>query len=259
MCILALASALLAQAPTGPGAQQPPAAAPPPSLAGVVVDPGHGGDDHGAVGATGIEEKTLVLGVAQRLQSLAALHGGIRVRLTRDDDRALTLDQRATAANSSPGILVVSLHANFSPSPKTAGVEVGTYRGTGPAAAPEVRAAPRRGGPTPPPAPISRWAALVRWDVAQAPHGERASAVAQRLVERFRAVGTVGPRAWFQAPLKPLSAVNMPAVMVELGYLSNADDEAALVSEARQAALAQAVLDVVLASIESGALPAGPR
>jgi len=258
MSVLALASALLAQAQAGPGAQQPPAAVSPPSLAGVVVDPGHGGDDHGAVGATGIEEKALVLGVAQRLQSLAALHGGIRVRLTRDDDRALTLDQRATAANSSPGILFVSLHANFSPSPKTAGVEVGTYRAAGPARQ-EVRIAPRRSGPAPPAPPVSRWAALVRWDQAQAQHVERASVVAQRLVERFRAMGTVGPRAWFQAPLKPLSAVNMPGVLVELGYLSNADDEGALVSEERQAALAQAVLDVVLASIENGALPAGPR
>jgi len=258
MSILALAAAVLAQSPAGPGAQQPPVAASPAPLASVVVDPGHGGDDHGAVGATGIEEKALVLGVAQRLQSLAALHGGIRVRLTRDDDRALTLDQRATTANSSPGILFVSLHANFSPSPKTAGVEVGTFRGAAPAAA-EVHAAPRRGGPAPPPAPVSRWAALVRWDQAQAQHVERASAVAQRLVERFRASGTVGPRAWFQAPLQPLSAVNMPAVLVELGYLSNTDDEAALVSEARQAALAQAVLDVVVASMASGALPAGPR
>ncbi len=69
----------------------------------------------------------------------------------------------------------------------------------------------------------------------------------------------MGPRAWYQAPLKPLSAVNMPAVLVELGYLSNADDEAALVSEARQAALAQVVLDVVLASIDGGAVLAGAR
>ena len=99
MSALALASALLAQVPPGPGAQQSPAVVPPPPPVGVVVDPGHGGDDHGAVGATGIEEKAVVLGVAQRLQSLAALHGGIPVRLTRDDDRALTPDQRATVAN----------------------------------------------------------------------------------------------------------------------------------------------------------------
>jgi N-acetylmuramoyl-L-alanine amidase len=223
----------------------------------VVVDPGHGGDDHGAVGATGIEEKALVLSIAQRLQGLAALHGGIRVRLTREDDRSLTLDQRATAANSSPGILFISLHANFSPSPKTAGVEVGTFRGAVPLA-PEVGAV-RRGGPSPPAPPAPRWGALVRWDQAQAQHADRASVVAQRLVQRFRVTGTVGPRAWYQAPLKPLLAVNMPAVLVELGYLSNADDEAALVSEKRQAVLAQAVLDVVLASIDSGAVVAGAR
>jgi N-acetylmuramoyl-L-alanine amidase len=252
-------AALLVHPPAGAVAQQPPPApTSPPPLFSVVVDPGHGGDDHGAVGATGIEEKALVLGVAQRLQSLAALHGGIRVRLTREDDRSLTLDQRATAANSSPGILFISLHANFSPSPKTAGVEVGTFRDAVPVA-PEVTAAARRGGPSPPAAPVSRWGALVRWDQAQAQHADRASVVAQRLVQRFRVTGTVGPRAWYQAPLKPLSAVNMPAVLVELGYLSNADDEAALVSEKRQAVLAQAVLDVVLASIDSGAVVAGAR
>jgi N-acetylmuramoyl-L-alanine amidase len=255
MSVVALA-AFLAQPPAGAGGQQPPPA--PPPLFSMVVDPGHGGDDHGAVGATGVEEKTLVLGVARRLQSLAAVRGGIHVRLTREDDRGLTLDQRATAANSSPGILFISLHANFSPSPKTAGVEVGTFRGSVPAV-PDVSATARRGGPSPPAPPLSRWAALVRWDQAQAQHVDRASAVAQRLVERFRAAGTVGPRAWYQAPLKPLSAVNMPAVLVELGYLSNADDEAALVSEERQAALAQVVLDVVLASIDGGAVPAGAR
>ena len=259
MSVVVLA-ALLVHPPAGAGAQQPPPAPAPPSpLFSVVVDPGHGGDDHGAVGATGIEEKALVLGVAQRLQSLATLHGGIRVRLTREDDRGLTLDQRATVANGSPGVLFISLHANFSPSPKTAGVEVGTFRGAVPAA-PEVSTGTRRGGPLPPPAPPpSRWGPFVRWDQAQGQHADRAAAVAQRLVQRFRASGTVGPRAWYQAPLKPLSAVNMPAVLVELGYLSNADDEATLVSEGRQAALAQALLDVVLASIDGGAVAAGAR
>ncbi len=161
----------------------------------MVVDPGHGGDDHGAVGATGVEEKALVLGVAQRLQSLAAVRGGIRVRLTREDDRGLTLDQRATAANSSPGILFISLHANFSPSPKTAGVEVGTFRGSV-TAAPDVSATARRGGPSPPAPPLSRWAALVRWDQAQAQHvGSRLrrGAAPRRALPR-------APAPWARAP-----------------------------------------------------------
>jgi N-acetylmuramoyl-L-alanine amidase len=71
-------------------------------------------------------------------------------------------------------------------------------------------------------------------------------------------LGPIGPRAWYQAQLKPLAAVNMPAVLVEIGYLSNADDEAALVSEERQNGMAQAVLDVV-SVLTDGAPPAGAR
>src|SRR6185436_1609120 len=115
-----VAVALLRPLP-GASAQQPAAPSAPavspalPPVFTVVVDPGHGGDDHGAVGSTGAEEKTLVLAVAQRLQSLAASHGGLHVRLTREDDRNLSLDQRATAANVGAGGLFISLHANFSP------------------------------------------------------------------------------------------------------------------------------------------------
>jgi N-acetylmuramoyl-L-alanine amidase len=244
------------------GAQQPVSPSPPPAppVFTIVVDPGHGGDDHGAVGSTGVEEKALVLGVAQRLQSLAASHGGLRVRLTREDDHGLTLDERATLANGGPGGVFISLHANFSPSPRTAGVEVGTFL----AALAPVVASPvvaRRGGPPPATPAVPRASTLVRWDQAQAQHVERASTVAQRLVERFRTAGAtaIGPRAWYQAPLKPLAAVNMPAVLIELGYLSNTEDEAALVAEKRQDALAQAILDVVSSMIDGGPALAGAR
>jgi N-acetylmuramoyl-L-alanine amidase len=249
-------SGAAAQQPAVPPVPVPPS--PASSVFTVVVDPGHGGDDHGAVGSSGAEEKTLVLAVAQRLQSLAASQGGLHVRLTRDDDRGLSLDERAAAANGGPGNVFISLHANFSPSPRTAGVDVGTFRRLLPPGA-DAGGPARRGGSPPPIAPPPPAGGLVRWDQAQAEHVERASALAQRLVERFRAAGTVGPRAWYQAPLKPLSAVNMPAVMIELGYLSNADDEAALATDQRQETLARAILEVVSAMTDGRPALAGPR
>jgi len=89
----------------------------------VVIDPGHGGHDIGAAGPGGIREKEVVLDVARRLkQRLEA--DGIRVLMTRDDDRFIPLGQRATFANRHNADLFVSIHANASRARGASGYEV---------------------------------------------------------------------------------------------------------------------------------------
>ena len=117
-----------------PPAAAPPApgiAAPPPvfstsraAVQTIVIDPGHGGDDVGVRGARGAQEKTVTLEVARRLRTLVEMRLGIRVVLTRDEDRTITLDERAAIANNSKADLFLSLHLNAAPVAAVAGAEV---------------------------------------------------------------------------------------------------------------------------------------
>ena len=99
----------------------------------VVIDPGHGGSDVGVRGVDGIEEKQLTLDVARRIRQRLETRLGLRVILTRDDDHAPGLDERAATANNSKADLFLSLHANAALAPAVSGAEVsGVGSGTSP-------------------------------------------------------------------------------------------------------------------------------
>lgn len=89
----------------------------------VVIDPGHGGRDEGAVGPTGLKEKDVVLDIALRLAKLLREELGMQVVLTRTEDVFVPLQERARIAVNGGGQLFVSLHCNSSKNPKVAGVE----------------------------------------------------------------------------------------------------------------------------------------
>lgn len=228
----------------GVDAQAVPALASAPTSILVIVDPGHGGDDPGAIGQGGTEEKALTLSIAQRLRALLQARPGFRALLTREDDRRLTADQRAAFSNAAGGQVFISVHANASPSPATAGFELGSLLAAADGPPPETEGedrAPR----LPVASGLPRRVALVRWDRAQVPHQALAALLAQDLGRRFAGFGRPGPRGVYRAPLRPLVAVAAPAVLVELGYLSNNDEESALVTEERQAAVAQAIVQTL--------------
>src|SRR6185503_531316 len=90
----------------------------------LAIDPGHGGDEVGVRGADGLEEKQLTLDIARRLRSLVERGLGVRVILTRDDDRLVPIDERAAAANNGKADLLVSLHANGALTSSPSGAEV---------------------------------------------------------------------------------------------------------------------------------------
>jgi N-acetylmuramoyl-L-alanine amidase len=89
----------------------------------IVLDPGHGGRDPGAIGAGGIAEKDLVLSVARKLASKLRQEMGIDVVLTRKDDSFVRLEDRTAIANAENADLFVSLHMNASPSSEARGLE----------------------------------------------------------------------------------------------------------------------------------------
>ena len=90
---------------------------------GVVIDPGHGGKDPGARGFIGTEEKGVVLDIAQRLKKILE-RGGVKVIMTRDDDTFISLPERTEIASRSEADLFISIHANSSPGRGIQGVEV---------------------------------------------------------------------------------------------------------------------------------------
>ena len=87
---------------------------PPQSAFVVVIDPGHGGDDTGAMGPSGLAEKDVTLDVAKRLKARIQSEMDAEVILTRDTDRTMTLDERTAIANHHRADLFVCIHANAS-------------------------------------------------------------------------------------------------------------------------------------------------
>lgn len=235
-----------------PAAAPPLAAAEPPilntprgGLQTIVIDPGHGGADIGARGPAGTEEKTITLEVARRLRGLIESRLGIRVILTREEDRAVTPDERAALANNRKADLFLSLHANAAPSPAVGGAEIFYLRldregeDARRLAQAQTVSLPVLGGAT-------REIEVVRWDLAQAAHVEASAVLASLLEEELRGHVTMGPRPRQQAPLRVLVGANMPAVLVEMAYLSNPEQEKVARSEAYQTLMAQSIYDAVV-------------
>ncbi|HEY7285190.1 MAG TPA: N-acetylmuramoyl-L-alanine amidase [Vicinamibacterales bacterium] len=232
-------------APASPGAppELPPALVNPvASVRTIAIDPGHGGDDEGAKGANGVKEKDLALAIARRLRATLEARLGVRVLLTRDDDRNVPIDERAAVANNNKADIFVSLHANASTRPATSGAAV--YRA---AFDKDTLAAEMR-----PPQRLQTFGGglrdveMVPWDLAQSRHVSQSAAFADMLVATLKDHVPMSARANDQAPLRVLESANMPAVLVELGYLSNPAQEKAIAGDAFQAGFVQAFYDAVV-------------
>jgi N-acetylmuramoyl-L-alanine amidase len=210
----------------------------------IAIDPGHGGEDEGVKGAKGAKEKELVLTVARRIKSTIEGRLGIRVLLTRDDDRNVALDSRAAMANNNKADLLISVHANASFRKTATGASI-LYASFDPEAEQRGRASlsaerlPTFGGGL-------RDLDLVLWDLAQIRHLGRSAEFAKILEEQLHDRIPLSSHSVDRAPLDILESANMPAVMIEMGYLSNPDQETQMAGMEFQTAVAQAIYDAVL-------------
>lgn len=93
------------------------------SLRKIVLDPGHGGKDPGAIGPGGVAEKDIVLGIAKRLAQKLRKDLGVKVVLTRQDDSFIPLEDRTAIANAENADLFISIHTNASPNHQASGIE----------------------------------------------------------------------------------------------------------------------------------------
>jgi N-acetylmuramoyl-L-alanine amidase len=214
------------------------------ALRTLVLDPGHGGDEIGVRSADGLQEKELTLDVARRVRALVERGLGLRVILTRDDDRLVSIDERAAAANNGKADLLVSLHANgaLSGSPSGAEVFYDKLDREGEAVRRDAVGSvslPVVGGGT-------RTIDVVPWDLAQAQHIEASAMLAQVLEGELRERVPMGQRPIQQGPMRLLSAANMPAVLVEMAYLTNREQEKAASGDEFKNAVAQAVYNAIV-------------
>ena len=223
-------------------AELPAAAAAQTGFRTIAIDAGHGGDDVGAKGAAGTTEKDVTLAMARRLRNAVETRLGLRVIMTRDDDRGVPIADRTAVANNNKANLLVSLHANasFRSSVSGATVYVAAFDE---ATVDETRPRPERlpafgGG--------FRDIELIPWNLAQIRHQEQSDVFARMLVDRLRDQIPLAPRPLDRAPLRVLESANMPAVLVETGYLTNAEQETRLASEAFQQVLVEAIVDAIV-------------
>jgi N-acetylmuramoyl-L-alanine amidase len=210
----------------------------------VVIDAGHGGDDAGVRGTGGTLEKQVTLDVARRLKTVLESRLGVHVVLTRDDDRVVSPDERTATANNAKGDLFVSLHMSASSSPAMTGAAVYFMRldregeETRREAGAQALALPVLGGGT-------RVIETIRWDLAQARHVEDSGRLANLLAAALEGHVAMTPQPVQAAPLRVLAGLNMPAVLFEMGYLTNADQEKRATGDEGRTALVQAVYDAV--------------
>lgn len=214
----------------------------------IVLDAGHGGHDQGATGPSGLNEKDLVLDVT-KLLALRLRERGVRVVLTRHRDEFISLEERTAVANDAHADLFLSIHANASPSEKPRGIE--TYFASLDATDADARATAEREnsafGPAAPDFGTADPLTAIFGDLIETQHLQESSEFAKLAQAELAEVARAHSRGVKQAPFVVLMGVRMPSSLVEIGFLSNPDDEKGLRRSRRRAAIADALADAVMA------------
>ncbi|HWW86055.1 MAG TPA: N-acetylmuramoyl-L-alanine amidase [Vicinamibacterales bacterium] len=230
--------------PPPPPTDLPPALGAPASpVRTIAIDAGHGGEDAGVKSDNGLKEKDLTLAIARRVKAVIEGRLGIRVLLTRDDDRNVPIDERTAIANNNKADLFISIHLNGSMRKGTSGAEIFCAalepNAAATAALAGVEHLPAFGGGT-------RDIELVRWDYAQTRHIDQSVTFAGILEQLMRDRVPLATTPVDRAPLRVLESANMPAALIEAGYLTNPEQEKAIASEGFQGALVQSIYDAVV-------------
>jgi N-acetylmuramoyl-L-alanine amidase len=190
----------------------------------IAIDPGHGGAEEGAAGPSGLLEKHVALDVALRLREQLRKKG-FEIILTRDSDKDVPLEERTALANHHRADIFVSIHANSSPSSTASGAE--TYylsleradrAGRERFGLHETDALMMEDEPSDP-------LEMVLWDLAQANSISESSILAETIQADFNELLGIPDRGVKQAPLRVLVGALMPAVLVEIGFISNEEEE----------------------------------
>ncbi len=216
----------------------------------VVIDPGHGGEDHGATGPSGLKEKDITLSVAKALRNALEVRFDVRAILTREDDRYITLEERTEIANRARADIFISIHANAAYKKAASGVETfflsfeASDNEARKLAALEnnvVKLDTKDGGT------VRSDLESILWDLVQTESHHESSRLAE-LVHNSLVEATGGEnRGVKQAPFIVLVGATMPAVLVEVGFVSNPQEERKLADPLMQKRIAKAITEGIVA------------
>jgi N-acetylmuramoyl-L-alanine amidase len=197
------------------------------TLQTIVIDPGHGGPDPGAVGQKGLEEKGITLDIAKRLAEMLEDKLHLKVVLTRSQDVFVSLADRARIANESKADLFISVHCNASPKKTSCGTE--TYflsvAKTDWARAVEARENAVIKFELPEGASDTTNLSYVLWDLAQNEFLNESSQLAELVHAQLTSRSSGEDRGLNQANFYVLRLCYMPAVLAEVAFVSNKEEE----------------------------------
>jgi N-acetylmuramoyl-L-alanine amidase len=211
----------------------------------IVIDPGHGGDDPGAIGPHGLQEKDIALSVGKKLGDILAEQPGIKVIFTRDSDIFIPLNERTEIANSKKADLFISVHANASPRKATRGIETYFLNWTNDEEAMKVAARENK---------ISFRKMeemqgdlqMILEDLARKNKNEEsmklASNVQNSMIDtlkvNYRGIEDLGVK---YALFYVLVGAEMPSILVEISFISNHEEERRLSSKQYKEKIAEAI------------------
>ncbi|MCC6172294.1 MAG: N-acetylmuramoyl-L-alanine amidase [Gammaproteobacteria bacterium] len=243
----AVATAAPATAAAAPAAAIRAAHAPPSGRTVVVaIDAGHGGQDPGAIGRGGTREKDVVLEIAREVAARIDRQSGMRAVLTRNGDHFLTLRQRIKRARDAKADMFVSIHADSVHDRNVSGASVYVLSEKGASdeqarwLAERENAADLKGG-------VSLddkddMLASVLLDLSQSANITSSMQAAERVLRSIDRVGVVRKPRVQQAGFVVLKSPDIPSMLVETAYISNAGDERMLGQAARRARIAEAIV-----------------
>lgn len=215
----------------------------------VVIDPGHGGIDPGTTSSSGVTEKDVVLAFAKVLKAKLETDGHYEVQLTREDDTFLPLRDRVTLAQKRGASLFLSVHADSFPDKPADAKGATVYTLSEEASDEEAKELAAKenfsdalaGSELP--SDSDEVVANILIDLAQRETQNRSLVFARSVVGEMR--GSLHSKALKSAGFRVLKAPDIPSVLLELGFLSNADDEKELTADGWRQATAERVVKAI--------------
>ncbi len=209
----------------------------------VALDPGHGGSDTGAIGKDNLQEKDIALAIAQKLSAVLE-KDGVSTLLTRSTDVYVPLAQRTAIANYNRADVFVSIHLNASPASGVKGAE--TYFMSRDATDLWSRQVAEKENAAPNGTEKGNTLSLVLWNLAQTQYLVESQALAVSIQGRLNQLLETQERGVRQAPFVVLEGAQMPAVLVEVAFLTNLQEAVRLGDPAFQDQVAEQVAQSIL-------------
>jgi N-acetylmuramoyl-L-alanine amidase len=213
----------------------------------VVIDAGHGGQNMGALGAYGVYEKHVTLSLATRLGRLLEAEPGLAVFYTRKDDVFVDLKDRPAMANAVGADVFVSVHTNASTSTEPSGIETFFLGGGSDPEADETASRENAGAPAADAGADDATVAAILQDLRHTANAQGSAVLAERVQRHLmHAMPETTSRSVRQARFSVLRLADMPAIVVEVGFLTNAEEGLNLLLAPYQERLAAALRDAIV-------------